>query len=117
MGVLKFNPNTHPGITHKPGMGTSAPKTSARNTTIRYQVLSRDRVCQHCGSGEDLTLDHIVPRSQNGCTCVKNLQALCPKCNRNKGSRADPKGAVGHRRDQCPVSSLKWRMPVPPRTC
>jgi CRISPR/Cas system Type II protein with McrA/HNH and RuvC-like nuclease domain len=33
------------------------------------------------------TLDHIVPRSQNGPSNYDNLVLSCSRCNRNKGSK------------------------------
>lgn len=35
---------------------------------------------------EDLTLDHVVPKSANGKTTNKNLKICCKKCNQAKGS-------------------------------
>ena len=34
-----------------------------------------------------LELDHIIPRSRGGRTCVENLQTLCSSCNARKGNR------------------------------
>jgi len=33
--------------------------------------------CAKCGATTDLTLDHIIPKSQGGKTEKKNLQVLC----------------------------------------
>ncbi len=46
-------------------------------------------VCNRCDkvmySLDDLTVDHIVPRSRGGESVLKNLQLLCRKCNLLKG--------------------------------
>ena len=55
-------------------------------TPVRREVLNRDRNCRHCGSGNDLTLDHIVPYSKGGPDTVENLQVLCRPCNARKGT-------------------------------
>jgi len=34
---------------------------------------------------EDLTLDHIVPRSQGGTNHINNFWLMCQECNRSKG--------------------------------
>jgi hypothetical protein len=42
----------------------------------RFNVFLRDRFsCQYCGSREDLTFDHLVPRSKGGTTTWKNVVA------------------------------------------
>ncbi|MBN1342813.1 MAG: HNH endonuclease [Phycisphaerae bacterium] len=62
----------------------------------RRNVYARDRShCQYCGkrfSTTDLSLDHIVPRSQGGETTWENIVCCCLKCNVRKGGRT-PKEA------------------------
>jgi len=41
--------------------------------------------CAYCGSDENLTLDHIVPRSKGGVDNTKNVVCACHDCNQNKG--------------------------------
>jgi len=54
----------------------------------RFNVFLRDRFkCQYCGSGEDLTFDHVVPRSKGGHTTWENVCAACSPCNLRKGSK------------------------------
>lgn len=56
---------------------------------VRDQVFARDGyVCQHCGSTEKLTADHIHPWSLGGPDTVENLQVLCGPCNGRKGDNA-----------------------------
>jgi len=41
------------------------------------------------GAGRAIEVDHIVPRKHGGEDDLTNLQALCFKCNANKGARDD----------------------------
>jgi 5-methylcytosine-specific restriction endonuclease McrA len=60
----------------------------------RRNLLERDRhTCQYCNyRGEQLTLDHVIPRSRGGGDTWDNLVAACVRCNVNKGNRT-PKEA------------------------
>ena len=59
----------------------------------RFNVFLRDAFsCQYCGSGEDLTFDHVVPRSRGGRTTWENIVTACAPCNLAKGGRT-PKEA------------------------
>ncbi len=40
--------------------------------------------CAICKSKENLTIDHIIPRSKEGLNGLDNLQILCKKCNNKK---------------------------------
>ena len=51
----------------------------------RFNVFLRDRfTCQYCGSRDDLTFDHVVPRSKGGVTSWQNVVAACSCCNLRK---------------------------------
>lgn len=56
----------------------------------RKNILLRDRnTCQYCGdvvASNELTLDHVVPRSRGGLSTWENLVACCHDCNRRKGN-------------------------------
>lgn len=41
--------------------------------------------CAYCGSEENLTLDHIIPRSKGGSDKVTNVLCACKECNNLKG--------------------------------
>lgn len=64
---------------------------SRRVKFSRLNVFLRDRhTCQYCGavlSTDDLTYDHIVPRSRGGRTEWENIVTACVDCNRKKGGR------------------------------
>ena len=52
----------------------------------RFNVFLRDRFeCQYCGDREDLTFDHLIPRSRGGQTTWDNVVAACSTCNLRKG--------------------------------
>jgi 5-methylcytosine-specific restriction endonuclease McrA len=59
---------------------------------LRQFVIFRDKVCQHCGTSEDLVADHIVSRRNGGTHHPSNMQALCQSCNSRKANRVDAKG-------------------------
>lgn len=56
----------------------------------RFNVFLRDRFrCQYCGEkykSNDLTFDHVIPKSRGGRTSWDNIVAACQKCNVRKGS-------------------------------
>lgn len=57
----------------------------------RHNILARDRwKCQYCGSKvktHEMTMDHVVPRSQGGTTCWENIVTSCEPCNAAKADR------------------------------
>jgi 5-methylcytosine-specific restriction endonuclease McrA len=57
----------------------------------RRGILARDReTCQYCGvqpGRVNLTVDHVLPRSQGGATIWDNVVTACRECNRKKGGR------------------------------
>ncbi len=62
----------------------------------RAAVFERDgHRCRYCGSEENLSIDHIVPRCRGGTNALENLAIACCKCNVAKGDRTpDECGAV-----------------------
>lgn len=56
--------------------------------SVRQAVFDRDgRACKECKSTDDLSIDHIVPRSKGGSHDEDNLQTLCRRCNSAKSNR------------------------------
>ena len=74
--------------------GTSQPSSSSR-----ARVVARDgRLCRYCGTyldEQDLTLDHVVPRSKGGTNAQVNLAVCCAPCNSDKGD--DDLGIATHK--------------------
>jgi len=62
-----------------------------RPAFTRFNVFLRDNwQCQYCGDGfrtQQLTFDHIIPRSRGGRTSWTNIVAACRDCNIIKGDR------------------------------
>jgi 5-methylcytosine-specific restriction endonuclease McrA len=65
------------------------PKMSVRFN--RRNIFARDKnLCQYCGrtfSTSELSLDHVVPRSQGGGSTWDNIVCSCVRCNSKKGGR------------------------------
>lgn len=59
----------------------------------KYNIFKRDGYkCQYCGSKNNLTLDHVIPRSKGGKDTWKNLVTACQECNQLKADNIiDPK--------------------------
>jgi 5-methylcytosine-specific restriction endonuclease McrA len=62
--------------------------------TVRFNrrnIFARDgSKCQYCGKSfptSELSLDHVVPRSQGGDTSWENIVCACVTCNVRKGGR------------------------------
>lgn len=57
----------------------------------RQNIYARDRYrCQYCGvrfPTEELTYDHVLPRSRGGRTEWENIVTCCVACNRKKGGK------------------------------
>ena len=54
----------------------------------RRTVFARDGyVCQYCGAGSHLTMDHVIPRSRGGRSSWENVVTSCAPCNLRKGNR------------------------------
>jgi 5-methylcytosine-specific restriction endonuclease McrA len=77
-----------------------APKTVMLKTYVyicgdvkfsRRNVLLRDRFrCQYCGGkfrSEELTFDHLIPKSRGGKTEWTNIVMACVGCNNVKGNK------------------------------
>jgi len=72
-------------LAHYDRLPTAAVAFSRRN------VFKRDHyACQYCGvqpGGEELTIDHVVPRSQGGTSTWENCVLACVACNKTKADR------------------------------
>ncbi len=72
-------------LTRYDGMPTTAVTFSRRN------IYKRDRyTCQYCGiqpGSEELTIDHVLPRSQGGMSNWENCVLACVNCNKRKANR------------------------------
>ena len=61
----------------------------------RFNVFLRDKFsCQYCGSKNELTFDHLFPRSRGGKTDWNNVVTACSGCNVKKGGRLYQKSGM-----------------------
>ena len=64
----------------------------------RQNIYARDRYkCQYCGRqfpSEELTYDHVLPKSRGGKTQWGNIVTCCVDCNRKKGGRTPEEAAI-----------------------
>ena len=65
--------------------------SARRPAFTRFNVFLRDAfICQYCGDrcpAQELTFDHLIPRSRGGRTTWENVVTACGECNLRKGSR------------------------------
>lgn len=55
---------------------------------LRQIIFERDNfACTYCGSGDDLTCDHVVPLIRGGGNDHDNLTTACRPCNSSKGDK------------------------------
>lgn len=73
---------------------SAAGQRALMTSKLRREILERDGyVCKNCGASQKnepnllLEVDHIIPISKGGITSPDNLQTLCWRCNRSKGSK------------------------------
>jgi len=61
----------------------------ARNLGVnRKRLFKRDRYqCGYCGSKNNLTIDHIIPKSKGGLNTWDNLVTSCFRCNSIKDNK------------------------------
>jgi 5-methylcytosine-specific restriction endonuclease McrA len=83
-----------------------------RIALTRRNIFVRDRhCCQYCARSfrvGELTIDHVVPRSQGGNASWENLATSCGPCNRKKGGRTPKQARMNlltrpHRPDSLPM--------------
>lgn len=78
-------------------------KPSQYPAFTRFNLFLRDRfACQYCGSGKDLTFDHVVPRRLGGRTTWENVATACAPCNLKKGGRTPQQAHM-------PLYQQPWR--------
>jgi 5-methylcytosine-specific restriction enzyme A len=57
---------------------------------VRAKVFAKyNNKCVRCNSKENLTIDHIIPRSKGGGNSNGNLQLMCYECNQKKRNSTD----------------------------
>lgn len=77
----------------------------------RRNLFHRDgHRCQYCGSSADqLSIDHVVPRSRGGLDTWENVTTACLPCNVRKGNRTPREAGMPLMgRPHRPLSSLRF---------
>ncbi len=64
----------------------------------RKNIILRDEFCQYCGSTDNLTIDHVIPKSRGGTNTWENVVAACFKCNNKKGSKTPEEAGLSLKR-------------------
>ena len=67
-------------------LACTAPWEATSNPAFTSGII----ICQYCGESglaQDLTFDHVIPRSRGGRTTWQNIVAACGPCNLKKGGR------------------------------
>ena len=86
--------------------------SNRRPAFTRFNVFLRDKFeCQYCGddfAAQDLTFDHVVPRSRGGRTSWDNVVAACGPCNLRKGSKLPRECHMLPKREPRPPTS--WEL-------
>jgi 5-methylcytosine-specific restriction endonuclease McrA len=75
----------------------------------RRNVLQRDgHACQYCGyRGDQLSIDHVIPRSRGGPDTWENVITACIRCNVGKGNRTPREAQMTMRSvPRRPISTL-----------
>ena len=85
-------------------------KPSEYPAFTRFNLFLRDKFeCQYCGSGDNLTFDHIVPRRLGGITSWENVTTACLACNVRKGNRTPREAGMPLRQEpRRPLSLLSF---------
>jgi len=87
--------------TKHPAMAFAAPGVRPNAPDHKHATLTHAH--RYCGSGQDLTVDHVKPVSKGGLWEWSNLVTACNKCNGKKGSKT--------------LKQLGWKLKKIPSVC
>ncbi len=103
---------------HSPSLDMKIPSVIALRQFVRpseypaftrFNLFLRDRfVCQYCGSPDQLTFDHVVPRRLGGRTSWENVATACAPCNMRKGGRTPRQAHMRLFTD--PIRPTTWQL-------
>lgn len=72
--------------------------------------------CQYCLTSlrrDDMTIDHVLPKSRGGVTSWKNCVTSCERCNRKKGDKTPVE--AGMKLAKQPIDPTPWHFWEGPR--
>ena len=85
-------------------------KPSRTPAFTRFNVFLRDRfTCQYCGAHEELTFDHVIPRSKGGLTTWENVVSFDPYAQKGWNRRGSGAGRVDR---ESPASAAATAAPA-----
>lgn len=75
----------------------------------KSMIYKRDgHKCQYCSSTNDLSIDHVHPKSRGGEDSWENLVTACVKCNTRKGNKLlEECGMVLLKKPRAPVNKIE----------
>ena len=89
--------STYDQVVHSPSFEMKLPSVVSLKQYVtqdrppaftRFNLFLRDGfTCQYCHHADDLTFDHVIPRSRGGRTTWENIVTACARCNLQKGGR------------------------------
>jgi 5-methylcytosine-specific restriction endonuclease McrA len=84
-------------------------KPSEHPAFTRFNLFLRDKFqCQYCGTSDQLTFDHVVPRRLGGRTSWENVTSACLPCNLKKGGRTPQQAKMGLMMQ--PIRPTSWQL-------
>lgn len=79
----------------------------------RQSVFARDKfICQYCKEmfqRDDLTIDHVIPRSRGGATTWDNIVTCCIPCNSKKADKT-----LAEVQERYPQDGNRWHLKMKP---
>jgi len=69
---------------------------------LKMQMTSCSNCCEYCGTTENLSWDHLIPRSKGGPDTAENHVLACRKCNSSKSSKGLYEWYGIERKDELP---------------
>ena len=80
----------------------------------KNNLLKRDNyTCQFCGKNENLTIDHLTPKSKGGENGWLNCVISCRKCNGKKGNKSLEESGMSLRmKPHLPESNIIFSNPL-----
>ncbi|KAK3124540.1 hypothetical protein QOZ80_7BG0588080 [Eleusine coracana subsp. coracana] len=77
-----------PAVLRVPQLLHVVKRRRIKQSLSRKNIIYRDGfTCQYCSSGENLTIDHVIPISRGGKWEWENLVTACSRCNSRKGQK------------------------------
>jgi 5-methylcytosine-specific restriction endonuclease McrA len=82
----------------------------ARVGLTKKNVLLRDNhTCQYCGArGDEMNVDHVIPKSRGGSSDWFNLVCSCVRCNTRKNDRTPKEAGMQLRRKPYEPRYIPW---------